>query len=62
MNVENAHPQDYLNFYCLGKREELLKDDLPSDDQPSEKNAAVLDISNLILCQKRADLHIVECN
>lgn len=19
----DAHPQDYLNFYCLGKREEL---------------------------------------
>ncbi|GAB2289263.1 hypothetical protein Dimus_023568 [Dionaea muscipula] len=21
MNLENAHPQDYLNFYCLGNRE-----------------------------------------
>lgn len=19
----NAHPQDYLNFYCLGKREDV---------------------------------------
>ncbi|KAG1361014.1 Phospholipase D delta [Cocos nucifera] len=42
MNVENAHPQDYLNFYCLGNREESPKDDLPSDDQPSEKSAAAL--------------------
>lgn len=23
MKVENAHPQDYLNFYCLGNREKL---------------------------------------
>ncbi|KAL1206072.1 Phospholipase D delta [Cardamine amara subsp. amara] len=23
MNLENVNPQDYLNFYCLGKREEL---------------------------------------
>lgn len=23
MNIENAHPHDYLNFYCLGNREKL---------------------------------------
>ncbi|PRQ27286.1 putative phospholipase D [Rosa chinensis] len=23
MNIANAHPQDYLNFYCLGNRETL---------------------------------------
>lgn len=23
MNLENVYPQDYLNFYCLGNREEL---------------------------------------
>nr|AUY61876.1 phospholipase D delta enzyme [Pyrus x bretschneideri] len=23
MKVENAHPQDYLNFYCLGNREKV---------------------------------------
>ncbi|PNT47265.2 hypothetical protein POPTR_002G016100v4 [Populus trichocarpa] len=23
MNLENSHPQDYLNFYCLGNREEV---------------------------------------
>lgn len=23
MKVKNAHPQDYLNFYCLGNREKL---------------------------------------
>ena len=21
-DLENSHPQDYLNFYCLGNREE----------------------------------------
>ena len=24
-NLENAHPTDYLNFYCLGNREEYQK-------------------------------------
>jgi len=24
MNLEDAHPQDYLNFYCLGNREPPL--------------------------------------
>lgn len=30
-----AHPQDYLNFYCLGKREELpfKMNQLFSDDK-----------------------------
>ncbi|XP_057974308.1 phospholipase D delta-like [Malania oleifera] len=23
MHIENSHPQDYLNFFCLGNREEL---------------------------------------
>lgn len=22
MNLDNSHPLDYLNFYCLGNREE----------------------------------------
>ena len=28
MHLEDSHPQDYLNFYCLGngKREELPKE------------------------------------
>lgn len=24
--MEDVHPQDYLNFYCLGAREELPQD------------------------------------
>ena len=23
MKLVDSHPQDYLNFYCLGKREEI---------------------------------------
>ncbi|GMI83081.1 ARABIDOPSIS THALIANA PHOSPHOLIPASE D DELTA, phospholipase D delta [Hibiscus trionum] len=26
MRMEDSHPQDYLNFYCLGKREEVPSD------------------------------------
>uniref|UniRef100_A0A7N2MZN3 phospholipase D n=1 Tax=Quercus lobata TaxID=97700 RepID=A0A7N2MZN3_QUELO len=26
MHLEDSRPQDYLNFYCLGKREELTKE------------------------------------
>lgn len=27
----DAHPQDYLSFYCLGKREEAPKDVLANN-------------------------------
>lgn len=26
MQLEDSHPYDYLNFYCLGKREEIPKE------------------------------------
>ena len=26
----NAHPLDYLNFYCLGKREQFPDHDMPA--------------------------------
>lgn len=26
MHLESVHPQSYLNFYCLGNREELPKE------------------------------------
>ncbi|CAK7346107.1 unnamed protein product [Dovyalis caffra] len=32
MNLENSHPQDYLNFFCLGNREEVSGSN-NSDDQ-----------------------------
>ncbi|XP_072982915.1 phospholipase D delta-like isoform X6 [Typha latifolia] len=37
LKFENAHPQDYLNFYCLGNRE-LSMDRSP----PSENDAAAM--------------------
>ncbi|KAM0949801.1 putative phospholipase D [Dioscorea sansibarensis] len=42
MNIENAHPEDYLNFYCLGNREECPKDSMQATDQPSEKSPVAL--------------------
>ncbi|PIA35507.1 hypothetical protein AQUCO_03500103v1 [Aquilegia coerulea] len=33
MHLEGCHPQDYLNFYCLGNREELPKD-MPESTSP----------------------------
>ena len=29
----DAHPQDYLNFYCLGKREELPEEMQSADEK-----------------------------
>ncbi|CAL9128086.1 unnamed protein product [Musa textilis] len=31
---ESHHPQDYLNFYCLGKCEPVLKENLPTNQSP----------------------------
>ncbi|KAK1262283.1 Phospholipase D delta [Acorus gramineus] len=36
--IENSHPQDYLNFYCLGNREELPKDSAQSTDQQPDNS------------------------
>lgn len=42
MNIENAHPQDYLNFYCLGNREESSTNGSPESDKSTDKSAAAL--------------------
>lgn len=36
MNIENAHPQDYLNFYCLGNREKLPGTVISTTNQTSK--------------------------
>ncbi|KAL4615903.1 hypothetical protein ACB092_07G160000 [Castanea dentata] len=36
MDIENSHPEDYLNFYCLGNREELPKEVSVPPDQSSQ--------------------------
>lgn len=35
IGIEDSHPQDYLNFYCLGNREELPKEVPGSSNQTS---------------------------
>lgn len=35
MNLENSHPQDYLNFYCLGNREQVSGSDKSCDQTVS---------------------------
>ncbi|KAI8012900.1 Phospholipase D delta [Camellia lanceoleosa] len=35
MNLENSHLNDYLNFYCLGNREESPEENSNSTSQPS---------------------------
>ncbi|GJM99412.1 hypothetical protein PR202_ga16507 [Eleusine coracana subsp. coracana] len=42
MNIEDAHPQDYLNFFCLGNREEPLSNGSPESDKSTDKSAAGL--------------------
>ncbi|XP_026659115.2 phospholipase D delta-like isoform X2 [Phoenix dactylifera] len=42
MGIQNVHPQDYLNFYCLGNRELLPEGAIQSTNQPLEKTAVVL--------------------
>uniref|UniRef100_A0A5B6Z9E0 Phospholipase D n=1 Tax=Davidia involucrata TaxID=16924 RepID=A0A5B6Z9E0_DAVIN len=39
---EVHHPQDYLNFYCLGKREASSLESTAQTNQPSENRALVL--------------------
>lgn len=43
MNMEGVHPQDYLNFYCLGNRELVSENnDMSSDNQPEKSGPAVI--------------------
>ncbi|ERM96252.1 hypothetical protein AMTRI_Chr09g34740 [Amborella trichopoda] len=39
---ESSHPQDYLNFFCLGKREGDPRDMLPTTEQAPDNSAAGL--------------------
>ena len=39
INIENSHPEDYLNFYCLGNREELPKEVSVPPDQSSQNGS-----------------------
>ena len=36
LQLTDFHPQDYLNFYCLGKREELPEELLKEMNQSNK--------------------------
>jgi phospholipase D1/2 len=43
MNMEGVHPQDYLNFYCLGNCEDFSENhNIASDNQPEKSGPAVI--------------------
>lgn len=42
MRMENSHPQDYLNFYCLGNREEIPKEFSGSSSSLSNNGDSVI--------------------
>ncbi|XVE82422.1 hypothetical protein DITRI_Ditri16bG0003500 [Diplodiscus trichospermus] len=39
MQIKDSHPQDYLNFYCLGKREQVSKEMLGGNDNSVSDSA-----------------------
>ena len=41
MQVADANPQDYLNFYCLGNREEIPEERSREDSESSANGAKV---------------------
>ncbi|KAK7310995.1 hypothetical protein RJT34_08831 [Clitoria ternatea] len=41
MHLDDSHPQDYLNFYCLGNREKLPTEVSSSGHSPSEHGEPV---------------------
>lgn len=38
---DQYHPQDYLNFFCLGKREALTSENSSRTNQPTENRILV---------------------
>ncbi|XP_074372997.1 phospholipase D delta-like isoform X2 [Apium graveolens] len=44
-NFENSHPQDYLNFYCLGNRETNKEIESDAVAQPSNNGTTVVSAS-----------------
>lgn len=50
-NLEDAHPTDYLNFYCLGNREEYEKES-SSSSHSSSSGSVGIHISHFISISK----------
>lgn len=51
MKLPNAHPLDYLNFYCLGNREQI-----PGSGQDSQ-DAAKVRMCSFLLCVCNDEMH-----
>lgn len=48
IDLKDSHPQDYLNFYCLGNREEPQKDINQSTNQPPQNGDKVHESFRLV--------------
>ncbi|GAB4847593.1 hypothetical protein Ancab_026655 [Ancistrocladus abbreviatus] len=46
MELVDSHPQDYLNFYCLGKREEIPEEVLDEENQSAANGTAGSKVSD----------------
>lgn len=55
MDNKDMHPEDYLNFFCLGNREEPPSNGSPESEKSTDKSAAVICccIFSLILLKKK---------
>jgi len=55
MDNKDMHPEDYLNFFCLGNREEPPSNGSPDSEKSTDKSAAVICccIFSLILLKKK---------
>lgn len=48
VHLDNSHPQDYLNFYCLGNREKLPTEVSSPNNSPSDNGDTVI-VQNIFL-------------
>ncbi|KAJ1290643.1 hypothetical protein BS78_02G260500 [Paspalum vaginatum] len=42
MDIKDMHPEDYLNFFCLGNREEPSSNSSPESEKSTDRSAAAL--------------------
>jgi phospholipase D1/2 len=52
MDNKDMHPEDYLNFFCLGNREEPPSNGIPESEKSTDKSAAVICCFIFSLIQK----------
>lgn len=59
MDIKDMQPEDYLNFFCLGNREEPSSNGSPESEKSADKSAAVISCCIFLLfivmkkkCQK----------